>query len=436
MNAFANRRSAFRERLNGGVAVIPAAPLQTRSNDTHYEYRQSSDLHYLTGWPEPDAVLVMTSAPEPKTIMFVLPLDRAMEIWNGRRVGVEGAKERYGADEAYPINEFPQRLPDLLAGHEKLWYTLGESETMDRMVLEAVKQLRRQVRKGVVAPIEFHDPRIPLSEMRLIKSAEEIDIMRRAAAITREGFLAGMRNTRPGIGEYIVEARMECEYAVRGAQAVAYPSICGGGHNATILHYNTNRDELRAGTLLLVDSACELDVYATDVTRTWPVSGKYTPEQRAIYDIVLRAQKAAIEAVRPGDSFREYHNVAVRVITEGLVDIGLLQGNVDSLIEQEKYLDFYMHNTGHWLGLDVHDVGAYKIGGEWRKLEPGMTLTVEPGIYVHADLDVPERWKGIGVRIEDDLLVTPTGNENLTEAIPREINEIEAIVGADVSARA
>ncbi|HVA36257.1 MAG TPA: aminopeptidase P N-terminal domain-containing protein [Candidatus Dormibacteraeota bacterium] len=436
MSTFAERRAEFRKRLGGGVVVIPAAPHQTRSNDTQYEYRQSSDLHYLTAWPEPDAVLVMTTLPEPRTVLFVLPLDRTMEIWNGRRVGVDGAKERYGADEAYPIGELAPRLPDLLAGHERLWYTLGESEPMDRTVLDAVRAVRRQARKGVVAPIEFHDPRVVLAEMRLIKTPDEIEIMRRAAAITRDGFLAGMRNTRPGFGEYAVEARMEYEYLARGAQAVAYPSICGAGHNATILHYNTNREELRDGTLLLVDSACELDVYATDVTRTWPVNGKYTAEQRAIYEIVLRAQKAGIEAVAPGASFRAYHNAAVRVITEGLVDLGLLKGDVDALIEREKFTDFFMHNTGHWLGLDVHDVGAYKIAGEWRKLEPGMALTVEPGIYIHGDLDVPERWKGIGVRIEDDVLVTQTGRENLTESIPREIAEIEAMVGADVSARA
>ena len=436
MSTLAQRRDTFRGKLSGGVAVIPAAPHQTRSNDTQYEYRQSSDLHYLTAWPEPDAVLVMTSVPEVRTVLFVLPLDRTMEIWNGRRVGVDGARERYGADAAYPIGELSQRLPDLLAGHERLWYTLGESETMDRTVLEAVKQVRRQVRKGVVAPIEFHDPRIPLAEMRLIKTPEEIEIMRRAAAITREGFLAGMRNTRPGIGEYAIEARMEYEYAVRGAQAVAYPSICGAGHNATILHYTTNRDALAGGTLLLVDSACELDVYATDVTRTWPVSGRYSAEQRAIYEIVLRAQNAGIEAVKPGNSFRAYHEAAVRVVTEGLVDVGLLNGDIDSLIEQEKFFDFFMHNTGHWLGLDVHDVGAYKVGGEWRTLEPGMALTVEPGIYIHADLDVPERWKGIGVRIEDDIVVTQSGCENLSAAIPREIEEIEALVGADCSTRA
>ncbi|MDE2571618.1 MAG: aminopeptidase P N-terminal domain-containing protein [bacterium] len=436
MSTFAERRAEFSERLAGGVAVIPAAPHQTRSNDTQYEYRQSSDLHYLTAWPEPEAVLVMTSAPEPRSVLFVLPLDRAMEIWNGRRIGVEGTKEAYGVDEAYPIGEFAQRLPDLLAGHERLWYTLGEQEPMDRTVLEAVRALRRQVRKGIVAPIEFHDPRIPLAEMRLIKSPEELAIMRRAAAITREGFLAGMRNTRPGIGEYAVEARMEYEYAARGAQAVAYPSICGGGRNATILHYNTNRDEMRNGTLLLVDSACELDLYATDVTRTWPVNGKFSPEQRAIYEIVLRAQNAGIQAVKPGNSFRAYHHAAVRAVTEGLVEVGLLEGSVDTLIEQEKFFDFFMHNTGHWLGLDVHDVGAYKVAGEWRSLEPGMALTVEPGIYIHADLDVPERWKGIGVRIEDDVVVTETGCENLTGGIPREIDEIEALVGIDVKATA
>jgi Xaa-Pro aminopeptidase len=313
---------------------------------------------------------------------------------------------------------------------------LGADEPRDRIVLEAVKEARHRVRRGGQAPLSFVEPGTLLHEMRLHKEPAELEAMRRAAAATRAGHEAGMRATRPGMWEYELEATIEYRYRLAGAQDLAYPSIVAGGANATILHYNTNRDELHDGTLVLVDSGAEVDLYACDVTRTWPVNGRFSAEQRALYEIVLRAQKAGIEQVRPGNSYNAYHETAVRVLTEGLVEVGLLRGSIDELIETNKFFDFYPHRTGHWLGLDVHDVGRYKLDGDtYRPLEPGMVLTVEPGLYVQADLDVPERWKGIGIRIEDDVLCTTDAPDVLTAAIPKEVDELTAIVGSDALAR-
>ncbi len=308
----------------------------------------------------------------------------------------------------------------------------GRDEAFDRKVHAAVAEARHAVRRGGKAPLEFFEPGTILHEMRLRKSSEELEVMRSAGAITRLGHIAGMRATHPGMWEYELEAVIEYAYMRNGAQSTAYTSIVAGGANATILHYNTNREQLRDGTLVLIDSAAELDIYASDVTRTWPVNGRFTAEQRAIYEIVLAAQKAGIEEVRPGKSFRAYHEAAVRVLCEGLIDVGLLSGSLDEVIQNESYRDFYPHNTGHWIGLDVHDVGRYRDhADQWRTLEPGMVMTVEPGLYVQMDLNVPERFKGIGVRIEDDILCTASGPENLTPAIPKEIDEIESLVGAD-----
>jgi Xaa-Pro aminopeptidase len=318
-----------------------------------------------------------------------------------------------------------------------MYYDLGFDEELDRKVLAAVKAARYEVRRGGSAPQSFTAPGLVLHEMRLHKNADEIAIMRRAAAASLAGHAAGMRATRPGLGEFELEAVIEYNYRLAGAQDVAYPSIVAGGANATILHYNTNRDVLRDGDLVLVDSGAEVDVYASDVTRTWPVNGKFSAEQRALYDIVLRAQLAGIDQVRPGRSFNAYHEAAVRVLTEGLVDVGLLKGSVDELIESNAFFEFYPHRTGHYIGLDVHDVGAYTESDKsYRKLEPGMVMTVEPGLYVQPDTDVPERWKGIGIRIEDDILCTSGEPDNLTAAIPKTIEEIEALVGTDALARA
>ena len=437
MNAYARRRAAVLERLGDGVMLLPAAPHALRSADSEYPYRADSDLYYLTGFSEPEALLVL--APQhasERVVLFLRRSDREREIWNGRRLGVDAAPGALGVDAAYPIDELAQRLPDYLVGAQRAFVKLGAQEAFDRQVFAAVETARARTRRGGLAPTAYVEPGTIVHELRLRKDAEEIATMRRAAAITRLGHLAGMRATRPGMFEYELEAAIEHAYHAAGAQSPAYESIVAGGDNATILHYATNRERLNAGDLVLVDSAAELDLYASDVTRTWPVGGRFSPEQRAIYEIVLAAQKAGIAEVRPGAHVKSAHDAALRVLTAGLIDLGLLQGSLDDALENETYKPFYMHSTGHWIGLDVHDVGASKEadGRTWRALEPGMVVTVEPGLYVHRDLNCDARFGGIGVRIEDDILVGPDGPVNLSPGIPKEIAELEAIVGADALA--
>jgi Xaa-Pro aminopeptidase len=439
MNAFAERRATVLARLGDGVMIVPAATHALRNNDTEYEYRQSSDFYYLTGFTEPEAVLVLAPQRETERVtLFMRPRDRALEIWNGKRLGVEAAPSALGVDAAYPIDELAQRLPDALAGAHTAYVHLGEDVAFDRTFFTALSAARAKTRRAGFAPDTFVEPGTIVHEMRLIKDADEIDAMRRAAAITRLGFIAGMRATRPGLNEYELESIIEHTYRSNGAQDVAYPSIVAGGDNATILHYNTNREPLRAGELVLIDSAAELDLYASDVTRTWPVDGRFSAEQRAVYEIVLAAQKAAIADVRPGAHVRTAHETALRVLTEGLIDLGVLSGSLDEALEKEAYKPFYMHGTGHWIGLDVHDVGSYLLrdGETKRPLETGMVVTVEPGLYFQRDLEIDERFKGIGVRIEDDVLCGASGPVILSEGIPKEIGELEALVGSDALASA
>lgn len=438
MQPFSERRKRALAEFARGVAVIPSARTTYRNGDSSHAFRQNSDFHYLTGFDEPDAALVLAPAHEQhREVLFLRERDRAQEIWDGKRLGVEGACETLGVDAAYPIGELAERLPEYLVGAERLHYAFGEDPAMDRSLRDALDAARAKVRRKGRVPQTIVEPSLVLDAMRLIKSDEEIAILRAAAAITRAGHVAAMRRTRPGAYEYEVQAILEGEYRRLGAQSTAYESIVASGDNATVLHYVANRDPLRSGALLLIDSGCELDCYATDVTRTWPVDGRFTPEQRAIYEIVLAAQEAAIAQVRPGVRRNVFHDTAVRTISQGLIEIGLLSGSVDENVERETYRDFYMHGTGHWLGLDVHDAGPYRDDNdEPLVLQPGMVTTVEPGIYVHRDLACDERFKGIGVRIEDDILVTASGNENLTAEIPKRVDEIEAIVGADVHATA
>ena len=438
MSDYEQRRATFAQGLGDAVAVIPAARHAVRSADTEYEYRQNSDFFYLTGFNEPEAVLVMAPGRQSeRSVLFLRPRDRAAEIWTGKRLGVEGALAELGVEAAYPISELAERLPELLVGAPTLYYDLGLDEPMDRTILSSVKEARHRVRRGGAAPLSFVTPGTLLHEMRLRKTPEELAIMRRAAAASRAGHEAGMRATRPGLSEFELEAVIEYQYRLAGAQEVAYTSIVAGGHNATILHYTSNRDTLRDGELVLVDSGAEVDLYASDVTRTWPVNGRFSAEQRAIYEIVLAAQRDAIDQVRAGRPYIAYHDAAVRTLTQGLVDIGLLTGSIDTLIETNAFAEFYPHRTGHYLGIDVHDVGRYtELDKSYRPLEPGMVVTVEPGLYVQSDLDVPERWKGIGVRIEDNIVCTTGEPENLTMAIPKTVAEIESIVGSDALARA
>lgn len=432
MPSYRDRRSQALDRFRGGAAVIPSARQLIRSNDTTFPFRQDSDFFYLTGFEEPDAMLVLAPEhAEHRTVLFLRPRDRDREIWDGERLGVERACERLGVDKAYDIAELDARLPEYLAGAATLHYRFGEDEARDRTLHAALEAARAKTRRKGRAPSVFADPGAVLHAMRLVKSDEELATMRAAAAITRDGHVAAMRATRPGLYEYEIAAEIEFRYARRGAKS-AYEAIVASGERATTLHYVENRARLAEGELLLVDSGCELECYATDVTRTWPVGGRFSAEQRAVYDVVLRAQEAAIACVRPGQPRTAFHEAAVRVTTEGLIELGILTGSVDENVERESYKPYFMHGTGHWLGLDVHDVGALRDDrDEPVVLRPGMITTIEPGLYFRRDAECDDRWKGIGVRIEDDILVTADGCENLTAAIPKQPHELEELSGAD-----
>lgn len=438
MDVYRGRRDEFARQLSDGVAIVPAAVHAQRSADSEYAYRQDSDFHYLTGFGEPEAVLVLApNHASERTVLFVRPRDRTQEIWTGRRAGVEGAVAAYGADAAYPIDELDKRLPEYLVGAATIYYALGRDERFDRRVLAALAAARTSVRRAGRAPHAFVEPGTILHEMRVVKRPEELALMRRAAAITGAGFDAGMRITRPGLWEYELQAAIEHRFRTEGSSSVAYTSIVAGGDNATILHYNTNDRQLADGDLVLVDAGSEYRTYASDVTRTWPVNGRFSAEQRAIYDIVLAAQKAGIERVRAGTAYEAFHDAAVRVLIEGLLDVGLLAETVDQALESGSYREFYPHRTGHYLGLDVHHVRRYRNADDSsRLLESGMVVTVEPGIYVQRDRECDARWSGIGVRIEDDVLCTAGDPEILTAAIPREAGALEALVGTDALTRA
>ena len=428
MSEFAARRTQLLEAIGDGVAVFPSAPLAVRNRDVEHPYRQDSDLYYLTGLDEPESVLVLTNQHEEhRVVLFVRPKKREREIWDGPRAGVEGAVDAFGADVAFPIDELPKRLPDYLGNVERLHYRLAQNDEADAQLFDCLNLLRRGERRGVTAPEAIIDASVHLHEMRLRKSAGELSTMRRAAAITKEAHLRAMQVARPGMHEYEIEAELLHVFRKRGSERPAYESIVGSGPNATILHYRAGNRVLNDGELLLIDAGCELGYYASDVTRTFPVSGKFSDEQRAVYELVLHAQKAGIEAVEPGVTLQSLHDGTIRSITEGLVELGLLSGDVDALIEDKKYESFYMHRTSHWLGMDVHDVGHYYVDGEHRPLEPGFVLTVEPGIYIATDAEgVDERWRGIGIRIEDDVVVTEDGHEVLTGDILKEIDDVEA----------
>lgn len=425
----ASRRARFMEQIGDGVCVLPGPHEALRSGDVHYRFRQDSDLLYLTGFEEPDTVAVFApNHPRTRFVLFVRPRDPAAETWIGRRAGVEGAVERFGADAAYPLGDLEGMLPGLIEGNEALWYPLGRDRIFDGRITDCLNDLRARVRAGVAAPERIVDPRAILHEMRLFKAPEEIGLMRRAAEITREAHLAGLAAIRPGAMEYEVEAAIEYTFRRRGAEGPGYPTVVGSGPNATILHYISNNREIRPGDLVLVDAGAELDHYSADVTRTYPAGGPYQTPARDVVTAVLAAQAAALDAVKPGARFEAVHQAALRSLVQSMIDLELLSGDPEALIKAEAYRPFYMHRTSHWLGLDVHDVGAYRKEGESRRLEPGMVLTVEPGIYVAPDAEAPERLRGIGVRIEDDVLVTASGHEVLTKAIPKTIDEIEALI--------
>lgn len=412
----------------GGVAVIPTAPERVRNRDTTFPYRADSYFHYLTGFPEPEAVLVLIAGDKPQSILFCREKDIEKEIWDGFRYGPAGACETFGFDAAHPIGEFDAKLAELLADQPALWYSLGHDAAWDLRISQALNTVRNQTRAGKRAPNVIHDVRATLDEMRLVKDTHEIALMRKAAAIAGAAHRRAMHFTAPGKHEYEVEAEFLHEFRRQGSQFPAYAPIVAGGANACVLHYVGNNRELKDGDLLLIDAGCELDGYASDITRTFPVNGKFSGPQADVYDLVLDAQTAAIAATRPGATFLAPHEAAVRVLAQGMIDLKLLEGSLDGVIESESYKRFYMHRTGHWLGLDVHDAGEYRAGEEWRILAPGMMLTVEPGCYIRPADDVPAAFHNIGVRIEDDALVTADGCEILTADTPKTVTAIEELM--------
>jgi Xaa-Pro aminopeptidase len=427
------RRRAQLMRLMGAntIAILPAAPVRIRNNDVEYDYRQDSDFHYLTGFPEPEAVAVLIPGRQAaQYVLFVRERNPEREIWDGPRAGPAGAIADYGADDAFPITDVDEILPGLLEGRERVFYTMGLSPEFDRRVIGWVNHLRSQARSGLPAPQEFVALNHLLHDMRLFKSRAELALMRRSGQIGAQAHVRAMRFCRPGRMEFEVMAELLHEFRRHGADT-SYAPIVGSGPNSCVLHYRANNARLNAGDLLLVDAGCEFGYYASDITRTYPVNGRFTAQQRAVYEVVLEAQQAAIACVRPGNHWNDPHDAAVRTIAAGLKRIGLLKGTLSHLIRSGAYRKFFMHRTGHWLGMDVHDVGDYRLEDEWRVLEPGMVLTVEPGIYIPAgSRGVPRRFWNIGVRIEDDVVVRPGGCEVLTDGVPKAPDEIEALMAA------
>ncbi|HNL14965.1 MAG TPA: aminopeptidase P N-terminal domain-containing protein, partial [Accumulibacter sp.] len=427
VDAHIQRRRQVLAQIEDGVAIIPTAPERLRNRDTHYPYRFDSYFWYLSGFPEPEAVIVLLGGENPKDLLFCREKDPEREIWDGFRHGPDAAAEKFGFAEACPLATLEKRLPELLANRRMLWHALGYDRRWDRRLTDALNAVRAQSRSGTRAPSEIRDLRALLDGMRLIKDADELALMRQAAAITDRGHRRAMQRCRPGMSEYQLEAEISYEFRRLGADSHAYPPIVAGGANACILHYVDNDRPLNDGDLVLIDAGCERSGYAADVTRTWPVSGRFSGVQREVYEIVLAAQSAAIAALRPGVSFITYHQAALRVLTQGLIDLRVLTGDIDELIANQAYQPWYMHRTGHWLGLDVHDAGDYRTGDgadDWTPLAPGMVLTVEPGLYFRAAAETPAQLHGIGIRIEDDVLLTEDGCQVYTAA-PKTIAEIE-----------
>lgn len=428
---FARRRKALMEQMEpNSIAIVPAAPERQRSRDTEYPYRQDSDFYYLSGFVEPSAVLVLIpERAHGEYVLFCRERDPEREIWDGFRAGPEGACKDFGADDAFPIDDIDDILPGLLEGRERVYCALGKDKEFDQQIMAWVNAIRAKVRSGATPPGEFLDLGHFLCDQRLYKSAAEIRVMREAGEISARAHVRAMQACKPGVMEYQLEADILHEFAHSGARFPAYNTIVGGGKNGCILHYVENEAVLKDGDLVLIDAGCEFDYYAADITRTFPVNGKFSPEQKALYEIVLAAQAAAIDILKPGIHWNLAHEISVRVITEGLQSLGLIKGDLDELIAEEAYKPFYMHRIGHWIGMDVHDVGDYKVGGEWRVLEVGMVMTVEPGIYVSPnDESVAKKWRGIGIRIEDDVLITKTGYDILSDGVPKTVVEIERLM--------
>ncbi|MCB1786586.1 MAG: aminopeptidase P N-terminal domain-containing protein [Gammaproteobacteria bacterium] len=424
------RRQLMRMMGNDSVAILPTAREVIRNRDVHYEFRPDSDFYYLTGFPEPEAVLVLVPGrPQGEYILFCREKDPTKELWDGYRAGLEGAVAEYGADDAFPITDLDDILPGLLEERERVFFEMGSDPGLDKRVSDWVGQVRARARAGVHGPIEFLALDHFLHDMRLYKSRSEVATMRRAARLSAGAHCELMRRCQPGMYEYQLAALFSHHCRMAGAAHLAYPSIVGGGNNACVLHYVENRDTLQSGDLVLIDAGCEVDCYASDITRTFPVSGRFSDAQRSLYELVLEAQLAAIDKVRAGNHWNDPHQAAVRVLTKGLLKLGLLRGTLAKALKAQAYTRFYMHRTGHWLGMDVHDVGDYKVDGHWRELEPGMVLTIEPGLYIpHGSKGVAKKWQGIGIRIEDDVLVTSGDPDVLTRDVPKSVEQLESMM--------
>src|ERR1044071_2721957 len=424
------RREEFMKRISGGAAIFPAAPTAIRNNDVEHEYRQDTDFYYLTGFEEPNAVAVLVPEhPEHRFTLFVQPKDREREVWTGWRAGEEGAKRDYGADAAFTIDKLDEELPKLVGKADRIYYRFGSDPTFDERLVGWMRHFQRERQRNGVGPTSVIDPAELLHEMRLIKTSDDLEMLRRAIDISCDGHIAALRALRPGMHEYEIEAMLRYVFRKQGSPRHGYAPIVAAGANATVLHNVTNNCRIAADDLLLIDAGAEFGYFTGDVTRTWPASGTFSEAQAEIYQLVLDAQLEAIKAVQPGATFIEPHNRALRVLVEGMLRLGLLEGEADKIIEEGTYKKYYMHRTSHWLGMDVHDAGPYKVADEWRTLEPGMVLTIEPGLYIAADLaGIPPRYSGIGARIEDDVLVTEGGNEVLSARVPKTIEEIEGVM--------
>jgi len=428
---YQKRRTQFMKKMKSGACLLFSAPAVVRNNDVEHPYRQDSNFYYLTGFEEPHAVaLFLPKAKKDKFILFCRPKNPSQEIWVGKRAGLQGTVNQFGANKAYPINDLHKQLTKHLQGNKALYYQLGICEQQDDLIKGQLNKLRSQVRAGITYPTEIKDPTSIIHEMRLIKTPEEIKAIKEAIQISAEGHEVAMQIAKPGLNEYEVDAALQYYFRSNGSKRLGYPNIVASGDNATTLHYTENNRKMKSGDLLLIDAGTEMHYLTADITRTFPVNGKFTKEQAAVYQVVLNAQKAAIKRVKPGVTFQSIHDLTVRKITEGLKSLGVLKGPIKRLIEKQSYTKFYMHRTSHWLGMDVHDAGAYQEKGKSRKLKAGMILTVEPGLYFRKNQKgCPAKYKGIGVRIEDDVLVTRSGCQVLSKAAPKEIHEIESIVG-------
>lgn len=428
---FLRRRRRFTKALdNNAIALVATNQIHYRNRDSEYPFRPDSDFYYLTGFPEPEAMLVIVpERPDGETIIFCRERDPEKEAWTGARIGIDGAKAVYGANEAYPFSKLDEIMPNLLKNRTRIYYSFGLNSDLDLKLGAWLQQIRNKTRAGIYAPTEIFDLSRVLHEQRLIKDPNEIKMIRAAARITARAHQRAMQICRPGMKEYQLEAELIHEFTQSGARGLAYSPIVAAGKNACILHYSDNCSEINHDDLVLIDAGCELDYYAADITRTFPANGVFNAAQRQIYDLVLKAQLAAIDQVRAGQKWNEPHDTAVQILTKGLVELGLLEGKVKELIKENHYKRFYRHSTSHWLGMDVHDVGDYQINGQWRELKPGMVLTIEPGIYIPANTEgVPEKYWGIGIRIEDECLVTKHAPEVLTANAPKDSEEIQKIM--------